>query len=280
MDTRFSTNPKDFKNYTTQEIRDEFLIENLYSADTVTWVYSHVDRMVIGGCMPVNEVVSIDKGIDCYASFGTNYVLERREVGVFNLADTGKVTVDGTEYILENKDCLYITKGQKEIKFESLDPQKPAKFYMASTPAHASFETRLLTMKDAGKNPLGNQETASKRVINQFIHPSVLKTSQLLMGMTVLEEGSVRNSFPAHYHDKRMEVYMYFDMKEEDAIVHLMGEPQETRHLIMRNYDAVISPTWSIHSGLGSARYSFIWAMAGDNQDLGDAVAVDVTDLR
>ena len=203
MDIRYAANPNDVKRYTTEELRKEFLIENLYVPDTVVAVYSHVDRMVTLGCMPVKETVSIDKGIDIWANFGTHYFLERREIGIFNIGGAGKITVDGTVYELGYKDCLYITMGAKEVLFSSDDASKPAKFYMVSAPAHRSYETKLLKIADANKKPLGDMTTSNKRVINQFIHPAVLKTCQLSMGMTVLEPGSVWNTMPAHTHERR-----------------------------------------------------------------------------
>ena len=184
MDIRYSANQKDFKRYTTDEMRSEFLIQNLYVPNEVVSVYSHVDRMVTLGCMPTTEVVSIDKGLDVWANFGTHYFLERREIGIFNIGGSGSITADGVTYKLGYKDCLYITKGTKEVLFASDDAEKPAKFYMVSAPAHCSYETKLLTLADAAKRPLGSMETSNKRVINQFIHPSVLKTCQLSMGMT------------------------------------------------------------------------------------------------
>ena len=280
MDIRYSAHPKDVKRYTTQELRDEFLIENLYKPDQVVAVYSHVDRMVTLGCMPVNESVSIDKGIDVWANFGTQYFLERREIGMFNIGGAGTATVDGTVYELGYKDCLYITMGAKEVHFASADSAKPAKFYMVSAPAHCSYETRLLKLADAAKKPLGDAATSNKRVINQFIHPDVLKTCQLSMGMTVLESGSVWNTMPAHTHERRMEVYMYFEVPEDQVVFHMMGQGQETRHLVMTNEQAVISPSWSIHAGAGTASYTFIWAMGGENQAFDDMDTIPTMELK
>lgn len=280
MDIRYSCNQRDFKRYTTEETRNEFLIENLFQPDTVRPVYSHVDRMVTIGIMPVNEVVSIDKGIDVWANFGTQYFLERREIGMFNVGGEGTVTVDGTVYELGYKDCLYITKGAKEVFFQSKDALKPAKFYCVSAPAHCSYETRLIKIADAAKRPLGAMETSNKRTINQFIHPDVLKTCQLSMGMTVLEPGSVWNTMPAHTHERRMEVYFYFEVPENNVVFHMMGEGQETRHIVMKNEEAVISPSWSIHSGAGTSNYTFIWAMGGENQAFDDMDNIATTDLK
>ena len=280
MDIRYAANPRDVKRYTTQELRDEFLIENMYKPDEITAVYSHVDRMVVLGCMPVNEVVPIDKGIDIWANFGTKFFLERREIGIFNIGGAGSITVDGTKYELGYKDCLYITMGAKEVLFASDDPNAPAKFYMVSAPAHTSYETRLLKLEDANKKPCGETATSNKRVINQFIHPAVLKTCQLSMGMTVLESGSVWNTMPAHTHERRMEVYMYFELPEDQAVFHMMGQGQETRHLVMTNEQAVISPSWSIHCGAGTCNYTFIWAMGGENQEFDDMDTIPTQELK
>lgn len=280
MDIRYSSNPSDVKRYTTEELRKEFLIENLYVPDSVQAVYSHVDRMVVLGILPVNAAVPIDQGIDVWANFGTHYFLERREAGVFNLGGPGAITVDGTEYQLGFEDCLYITMGSKEVTFSSADPANPARFYLVSAPAHRACKTTFLSMADAAKRPCGAPETSNARVINQFIHPDVLETCQLSMGLTQLEPGSVWNTMPTHTHERRMEVYTYFNIPEGNVVFHLMGQGQETRHLVMRNYDAVISPSWSIHSGCGTGSYTFIWAMGGENQAFDDMDTIPTTELR
>ena len=280
MDIRYSANQRDVKRYTQEELRKEFLITGLYRPDEVVAVYSHVDRMVTFGCMPVNEAVPLDKGIDCWGNFGTHYILERREIGIFNIGGAGKITADGTVYHLGYKDCLYITKGTKEVVFESDDKASPAKFYMVSAPAHCAYETKLITIKEAAKRPLGDAKTSNKRVINQFIHPSVLKTCQLSMGMTELAEGSVWNSMPCHTHERRMEIYMYFEVPDDQIVMHFMGEPKETRHIVMQNEEAVISPSWSIHTGAGTSNYTFIWAMGGENQEFDDMDNLKPTELR
>ena len=280
MDIRYSCNQRDFKRYTTEETRNEFLIEKLFAADEVIPVYSHVDRMVTVGIMPVNEKVPLDKGIDIWHNFGTQYFLERRELGMFNVGGEGAVTVDGKVYELGYKDCLYITMGAKKVVFESKNPEAPAKFYIVSAPAHTSYETRLIKIADAAKKPLGALETSNKRVINQFMHPDVLKTCQLSMGMTVLEPGSVWNTMPAHTHERRMEVYFYFEVPENNVVFHMMGEGQETRHIVMQNEQAVISPSWSIHAGAGTSNYTFIWAMGGENQAFDDMDVIPTTELR
>ena len=280
MDIRYSCNQRDFKRYTTEETRDEFLITDLYQADKVVSVYSHVDRMVTLGCMPVNEVVSIDKDLDVWANFGTEYFLERREIGIFNLGNSGTIVADGVAYHLGYKDCLYISKGTKTVTFASDNEESPAKFYMVSAPAHCAYETRLITIAEAAKRSVGSVEGCNKRVINQFIHPSVLKTCQLTMGLTELAPGSNWNTMPSHTHERRMEVYTYFEIPENQVVFHMMGEPTQTRHIVMQNYDAVISPSWSIHSGVGTSNYTFIWAMGGENQVFDDMDNIVTTTLR
>ncbi|MCI6158699.1 MAG: 5-dehydro-4-deoxy-D-glucuronate isomerase [Selenomonadaceae bacterium] len=280
MDVRYSMNPEDFKRKDTDEVRKEFLIQDLFQPDHVTAVYSHVDRMVTFGCMPVKEEVPLDKGIDVWHSFGVHYILERREIGIFNVGGSGVIVADGTEYKLGYKDCLYITMGTKNVAFRSDDAEKPAKFYMVSAPAHKPCQTKLLTLKDAKKVPCGSMEEANDRVINQFIHPDVLETCQLSMGMTSLKPGSVWNTMPAHTHERRMEIYFYFELGDDDVVFHLMGQPTETRHIVMKNDEAVINPSWSIHSGCATKNYTFIWAMGGENKTYDDQDFLKKTDLR
>ncbi|GHS87226.1 4-deoxy-L-threo-5-hexosulose-uronate ketol-isomerase [Synergistales bacterium] len=280
MDIRYSGNPKDVMRYNTEELRNEFLIQGLYRPDDVTAVYSHVDRMVTLGVMPVSAKVSIDKGIDVWANFGTKFFLERREVGFFNIGAPGRVTVDGKEYKMGNKDCIYITKGAREVTFASDDGKNPARFYGVSAPAHCSYETRFISIADAAKKPLGSVELSNKRVINQFIHPDVLPTCQLSMGLTTLDAGSVWNTMPVHTHERRMEVYTYFDLPQDGLVFHLMGTASETRHIVMRSGEAVISPSWSIHSGCGTSNYSFIWAMGGENQAFDDMDVIAAERLK
>ena len=280
MDIRYSANPEDVKRYTTEELRREFLITDLYVPDTVKATYSHVDRMVVLGIMPVQEKVSIDKGIDIWANFGTEYFMERREAGVFNLGGKGYIEVDGVRYDMAYEDCLYITRGAREVYFGSDDPAAPAKFYLASSPAHKACKTTFLPIEKANHRPCGEDEKANKRVINQFIHPDVLETCQLSMGLTQLAPGSVWNTMPAHTHERRMEVYTYFEIPEGEAVIHMMGQPKETRHLVMQNFDAVISPSWSIHCGCGTSNYTFIWAMAGENLAFDDMDNLQASDLK
>jgi len=280
MDIRYSANQRDFKRYTTDEIRGEFLIENLYLPDKVVSVYSHVDRMVTLGCMPVDEAVPLEKGMDVWASFGTSFFLERREIGIFNIGGSGKITADGMVYRMGHKDCLYITRGTKEVVFESDDKSNPARFFMTSAPAHKAYKTMFIPISDAAKKPLGASETSNKRVINQFIHPDVLETCQLMMGLTELEPGSVWNTMPCHTHERRMEVYTYFEIPKGNVVFHMMGEGAETRHIVVQNEQAVISPSWSIHCGCGTASYSFIWAMGGENQAFDDMDVLETANLQ
>ena len=280
MDIRYSTGPNDVKRYTTEELRREFLIQNLYQPDTVQAVYSHVDRMVVLGIMPVMETVPIDKGIDVWGNFGTEYFLERREAGVFNLGGPGVIEADGERFELGFEDCLYITKGTRSVTFASEDAANPARFYLVSAPAHRACKTTFLSFADANKRPCGAEETANKRVINQFIHPDVLETCQLSMGLTQLAPGSVWNTMPAHTHERRMEVYTYFNIPEGNVVFHMMGQGQETRHIVMQNFDAVISPSWSIHAGCGTAAYTFIWAMGGENQAFDDMDNIPIPERR
>lgn len=280
MDIRYSANPNDVGHYTTEELRKEFLITGLYRADEVTAVYSHVDRAVVIGIMPVKEVVSIDKGMDVWKQFGTKFFLERREVGFFNIGGAGACIVDGKSYKMSNKDCIYITRGAEKVLFASDSEANPAKFYGVSYPAHKSCETTCLSIANAAKKPLGAKQSANKRVINQFIHPDVLPTCQLSMGLTIMDEGSVWNTMPAHTHLRRMEVYTYFDIEGDNVVFHMMGQPTDTRHIVMHNEEAVISPSYSIHAGCGTASYAFIWAMGGENQEFDDMDTVATTDIR
>ena len=280
MDTRYSVNPRDIKRYTTEELRNEFLIQNIFKADEVTAVYSHVDRMVTLGCMPFNEVVDLEKGMDIWHTFGTQFFLERREIGVFNVGGDGKIVADDETFDLTYTDCVYITKGTKKVTFQSNDPKNPAKFYMVSAPAHTSYKTTFIPMAKANKRPMGAMETANDRVINQFIHPDVLQTCQLSMGLTQLKPGSVWNSMPPHTHERRMEVYFYFEVPKDNVVFHMMGQAAETRHIVMHNEEAVISPSWSMHCGAGTSNYTFIWAMGGENQAFDDMDHIAITDMK
>ena len=275
MEVRQASNAKDAKHYTTERLREEFHIANLFTKDNTRMVYSHIDRIITAGLMPVLQELKLEAGKELAAE----YFLQRREMGCINVGGKGIITIDGTEYEMNPRDGIYIGMGNKEIKFKSVDPENPAKFYVSSCPAHASYPTVKIDITKAKKVPCGSVEDCNKRVINQYIHPEVMKSCQLSMGLTQLEPGSNWNTMPSHTHDRRMEVYMYLDMGENDAVFHMMGEPQETRHIIMHNEEAVISPSWSIHSGVGTKNYSFIWAMCGENQEFTDMDHIETKDL-
>ena len=276
MEVRNATNPIDVKSYTTDRLRKEFHISKLFEKDEVKMVYSHIDRIITAGFMPVEQELKLEAGKELAA----NYFLERREMGCINIGGKGIITVDGTEYVMNPRDGIYIGKGNKVISFKSENPEEPAKFYVSSCPAHCTYPTRHIDITKAKKVPCGSVEECNKRVINQYIHPEVMQSCQLAMGLTQLEVGSNWNTMPCHTHDRRMEVYLYLDMNENDVVFHMMGEPQETRHIIMHNEEAVISPSWSIHSGVGTRNYSFIWAMCGENQEFTDMDFIETKDLR
>ena len=276
MDIRYANHPDDSRLYTTEEIREHYAIEQVFVADDINLVYSHVDRIIAGGIMPVEQKLELKSGKE----LGVNYFFERREAGIINIGGKGIVTIDGNEYTLENSDGMYIAKGVKSISFVCVDKKNPPKFYFNSCPAHHSFETKIITLADARKVDLGDAENLNVRTINQYVHPSVCDSCQLVMGMTILKEGSVWNTMPCHTHDRRMEVYMYFDMKEDTRVFHLMGEPEETRHIIVKNEQAVISPSWSIHSGVGTSNYTFIWGMCGENIEFDDMDHIATENLR
>ena len=270
MDIRYSTGKEPFKRMDTDELRDEFLIAEVFREDDVTAVYSHIDRIVTMGAMPVHKELPIDKNIDCWKNFGVDYLLERRELGAINIGGKGTIKVDGTEYPMEHFDGIYIPMGTKEVILSSASADDPAKFYMCTTPAHRPYPIKLIPLKDAIHKHLGSQLTSNERTINQYIHPDVLNTCQLSMGVTHLEPGSVWDTMPSHTHERRMEVYFYFDIPEDNVVFHFMGEPGETRHIVMHNDQAVLNPSWSIHSGCGTSNYTFIWAMAGENRAYDD----------
>jgi 4-deoxy-L-threo-5-hexosulose-uronate ketol-isomerase len=276
--TRHAVHYSQSEAMTGAELRQNFMIETLFAAGEINAAYTHYDRMLIAGAMPTSAPLSV--GADLAKTVGTDFLLERRELGLINIGGKGKVVADGTTYELDFQDGLYLGMGVREISFESSDAAAPAKFYINSVPAHATFPSRIITKTDAIENNLGDQATCNKRKLYQYIHPKVLPTCQLLMGLTRLEPGSVWNTMPAHLHDRRMEAYVYFEIPEEAFVVHLMGRPQATGHLIMRNEQAVLSPPWSIHCGSGTASYAFIWSMAGDNQSFTDMDFVPMKDLK
>lgn len=280
MDIRYSTGKEPFKRMTTDEIRSEFLISSVFNPDDVSAVYSHVDRIVTMGAMPVKERLDIEKNIDPWKNFGVTYLLERRELGSINIGGKGKIIADGTEYEMDHWDGIYLPMGTKKVEFESEDPENPAKFFICTTPAQTPKPAKHIPLSSAIHKHLGALETSNERTINQYLHPDVLDTCQLSMGLTHLEVGSVWNTMPAHTHERRMEVYFYFDIPEDNVVFHFMGEPNETRHIVMHNEEAVINPSWSIHSGAGTSNYTFIWAMCGENRAYDDQDWIKTPDLR
>ena len=286
MELRTAASPKDVKHYTTERLREEFLIPRLFFENDIKLVYSHIDRIITGGAMPVDQDLKLEAGAELRAE----YFNQRRELGVINIGGAGKITVDGKVYHVGNKEGMYIGMGKKEITFASEDSANPAKFYLNSAPAHITYPTVLIKpegepdedvviVKDENKVELGCLEDSNHRTICKYILPGQVESCQLEMGMTKLEPGSVWNTMPSHTHDRRMEVYMYFELPEDAFVMHFMGEPQETRHIVIRNEQAVISPSWSIHSGGGSKNYTFIWGMVGENQDFDDMDGVAMKDL-
>lgn len=287
MELRTAASPKDVKYYTTQRLREEFLIQDLFMPDEIKLVYSHIDRIITGAATPVSRTLELTAGDELRAE----YFLQRREMGVINVGGAGVITIDGKQYELAYKDGMYIGMGARDISFSSKDGSAPAKFYINSAPAHKAYPTVLIKpegepgegiviVKDENKVELGTLEESNHRVICKYILPGQVESCQLVMGMTKLAPGSVWNTMPCHTHDRRMEVYLYFEMPEDAFVMHYMGEPDETRHIIMRNEEAVISPSWSIHAGSGSQAYTFIWGMVGENQAFDDMDGVAMKDLR
>jgi 4-deoxy-L-threo-5-hexosulose-uronate ketol-isomerase len=276
MDVRQGMHSAHAKTLTTEELRREFLIEQIFVPGKVTMTYSHIDRIVVGGVCPTDKPLAIEAGKE----FGVDYLLERRELGTINIGGAGTVSIDGKDYDLASEDGLYVPMGTKNLSFRSKDAVKPAKFYFACTPAHTAYPVVKINIADASPEKLGKPETGNVRTIYKYLHPAVLKTCQLSMGLTKLEPGSMWNTMPCHTHERRMEVYFYFNMPDDAVVFHMMGEPAETRHLIMRNEQAAISPSWSIHSGVGSQAYTFIWAMCGENQVFHDMDHVPMTTLK
>ncbi|WP_223599644.1 5-dehydro-4-deoxy-D-glucuronate isomerase [Chryseobacterium sp. GVT01B] len=272
---RYAHHPEDVKNYTTEDLRREFLINDLFNEDKIKLVYSMYDRLIVGGIMPSSKALKLEPTDDLKAE---NF-LDRRELGIINVGGAGKVTVDGTVYNLRNKEALYVGKGAKEVFFEK-DGEEQTYFYINSAPAHHSYPTKKITKNEAEIVVLGEEKYANKRTINKLIVNSVVETCQLQMGMTELHPGSVWNTMPAHTHARRMEAYFYFDLEEGQTVSHFMGQPHETRHLFMINRQAVLSPEWSIHSGVGTTHYTFIWGMAGENMDYGDMDGIKTNELK
>ena len=276
LDIRYNNHPCDSKGYDTETLRERYLIERVFVADDLQLTYSHHDRIIAGGIMPVKKDVELPVSKE----LGTDYFLERRELGIINIGGPGYVILDGKTYKMAEKDGMYIGAGVKHVVFGSDDPSYPAKYYINSAPAHQTYKTVHIPFVKANPNKLGDPKNLNARTIYQYVHPAVCESCQLVMGMTVLEPGSVWNTMPCHTHERRMEVYFYFGMAEDTRVFHFMGEPSETRHLVMKNEQATISPSWSIHTGVGTSNYTFIWGMCGENKTFNDMDFVAMKDLR
>ncbi len=277
MEVRCAPNPSAARMIGTDELRKEFMIEKLFVPGAVNMVYSDVDRAIIGGALPTDSPLEL---LASKKEMAADYFCERREVGILNIGGNGTVTADGVQYPMESKDVLYVGKGVKSVTFSSETSTTPAVFYFISYPAHTGYPTTLKKYKDADPTKLGSEKDSNKRTIYKYIHTNGIKSCQLVMGMTELDEGSIWNTMPSHTHLRRSEVYLYFNVKPEGIVFHMMGEPHETRHIVMRNQQAVISPSWSIHSGAGTGNYSFIWAMGGENQEFGDMDVIPMDVLK
>lgn len=275
LEKRYAQHPDDAKLYDTEKMRDHFLFDKVFVKDEISLCYTHSDRVVFGGAFPVEKELRLSGGKD----FGSDVFLDRRELGIICVSGGGTIKAGETVYQMKKGDGLYIGKETADVVF-SAGKDSPPKFYMASTPAHAVHPTVHIPIEKANPRKLGEQATCNVRTIYQYVHPAVLASCQLSMGMTILEEGSVWNTMPAHTHERRMEVYFYFDMKPGQVVFHLHGQPDETRHIVMKNEESVISPSWSIHSGAGTATYSFIWAMAGENQTFDDMDTISTEELK
>ena len=276
MEIRFEHSPKEVSRMNTEELRNAFLVENNMVDDEVRYMYSHYDRAIIGGVKPVNKTLELPN----HPELRADYFLERREVGFINVGGGGQIIADGVKYDLNKLDCLYLGKGTKQVSFSTKDKTDPAQFFMMSVPAHHTYPNKLVDKEGAAPVNLGDVSTSNKRTIYKYIHLDGIRSCQLVMGLTVLEPGSVWNSIPPHTHTRRMEAYFFFDLAPQHRLFHSMGEPTETRHLVVKNHEAVISPPWSVHFGCGTSNYSFIWAMAGENQVFTDMDALTVADLK
>ena len=266
MEVRYSRDPQSFERMNTSEIRDEFLIADLFTPNEIKLVYLHIDGMIVGTAVPGSYPLHLEAGAELKAS----YFAERREIGVFNIGDQGGVTVDGQEYKMAHRDMLYIGRGSQEITFSSVDANRPARFYIVSLPAHKQYPTAHTPQNQANRVDLGSKEASNERTIFQYIHEGGVPRCELVMGFTELAVGSVWNTMPAHTHERRSEVYMYFNLADNNVVFHLMGQPQETRHIVVRDEQVAISPSWSIHAGSGTSNYCFVWAMGGENQAFTD----------
>jgi len=268
--------PEDFKQYDTQKIREHFLLDDIVQDDALNLVYTHYDRMIVGGVRPIEQKVMLGN----FENLKAEFFLERREMGIINVGGEGIINLEKGEHRLQKLDCLYIGQGEKQVSFSSVNASEPAVFYILSTPAHRAYPTTLLKNNEAESGEMGSLETSNQRTIYRYIHKNGIQSCQLVMGLTILKQGSVWNTMPAHTHDRRMEAYFYFDVPENNVVFHFMGQPHETRHIVIKNWQAAVSPPWSIHSGSGTSNYGFIWGMGGENKEYSDMDGVAITDLR
>ncbi|MFY0686707.1 MAG: 5-dehydro-4-deoxy-D-glucuronate isomerase [Cyclobacteriaceae bacterium] len=276
MISRYASHPQDYVSYDTSRIRKEFLADQLVEDGRLNLIYTHYDRFIFGTAQPTKAPIELGN----YEQLKASYFLQRRELGVINLAGDGVIIVDGTEYKLAKYDCLYVGRGAQKVIFNSNNADEPALFYLNSCPAHKEYPTTLAHQADANRVDLGSKESCNERTIFQYIHEDGVQSCQLVMGYTELASGSIWNTFPPHTHERRMEVYFYFDVPEDQVVLHLMGRPDETRHIVMKNYEAVISPEWSIHSGAGTMAYKFVWGMGGENQSFTDMDGISLNDMK
>jgi 4-deoxy-L-threo-5-hexosulose-uronate ketol-isomerase len=277
MEIRYANHPNEVKSFDTARLREEFLMESLFVPNELTMVYTHVDRFIVGAAVPAGKTIKLEGD---KKELGADTFLERREIGIINIGARGTITVDGTAYTMESKDCLYVGLGAKDVVFTSDDAANPAKFYFNSCPAHKTYDTVKVAISEASPNHLGSITNSNERTIYRYIHTGGVKSCQLVMGMTLLKPGNMWNTMPCHTHNRRSEIYLYFDMPDDGVVFHMMGEPTETRHLVVKSEQAIISPSWSIHSGVGTSNYTFIWGMAGENQIFEDMDAVAMKELK
>ena len=267
---------REAQSFDTEQLRDNFLIESIFQKNEISLSYTHYDRVILGGAMPTSSEITLP----AYDNLKSDYFLERREIGIINVGGDGEISVDSTVFSLSKLDALYIGKSSKSVTFKSVNTENPAQFFLLSAPAHHEYPTRKMSKEEASPVSLGSVETATERTIYKYIHRDGIKSCQVVMGLTVLKTGSIWNTMPAHIHDRRMEAYLYFDVNPAHRVFHLMGQPQNTRHIVVANHQAVLSPPWSIHSGAGTTNYSFIWGMAGENQDFTDMDFTNIMDLK
>ncbi len=276
MEIRYSADNVRYQRMTTDELRESFLINNLFQKDEITLLYSDIDRVIVGSATPTEQKLALSSAEE----LGAEYFTQRREIGVINVGGRGKIAVDGTEFGMEYRDGLYIGRGSRVIEFESADADSPALFYFLSYPAHADYPTVHIEGTKVESVHLGSQAEANERTIRKYIHPAGVQSCQLVMGCTELAKGSIWNTMPVHTHERRMEVYFYFELPDQALVFHFMGKPSETRHVVVRNREAIISPSWSIHSGAGTSNYTFVWGMGGENQEFGDMQHSDMAKLK